>query len=123
MSLQSNGLRGMDLRSVSGITAGFGSLLLAAAFAYGADVEGPPAEGFKTLLPNKTLLTDKKKLRDVEGLVDKIIRGTSLTGNEAVFEAYFVTYLFPQWTQTTEKSLNLLPKERDKFLKDVELSG
>jgi hypothetical protein len=114
----------MFVDGIIGGTAGIGTLLVTAALAWGAEVAGPPAEGFKTLPPNKTLSTDTKKRIEFDGLVRRIINGAPLAGNEAIFDGYYASYLFPEWTQTTEKNLNSLPKERDKFVKNsLELSA
>jgi hypothetical protein len=114
----------MSWREASVAAAGIGALLLTTALACGADVAGPKAEGFKELLPNKILSTDKKKQRDYEDQINRIVRGASLAENEKIFDGYFVTYVFPLWTQTTEKSLNELPKERDKFIRNyLEMSA
>ena len=114
----------MFLRGASGALAGIGSFVLTATLAWGADVVGPKAEGFKELTPSKTLSTDAKKRRDFEDQVRRIINGSTLTGSELVFDGYFTSYVFPQWTQTTEANLNTLPKERDKFVKNsLELSA
>ena len=107
-----------------GALMGFGSLVLTASLAWSADVVGPKAEGFKELTPSPTLSTDAKKRRDFEDQVRRIINGSTLTGSELVFDGYYTSYVFPQWTQTTETNLNLLPKERDKFVKNsLELSA
>ena len=114
----------MLVRGATSAATGIGSLLVTAALVWGADVAGPAAEGFKTLPPNKTLSTDTKKRLEIDGLVRRIINGAPLTGNETIFDGYYASYLFPQWTQTTEANLNLLPKERDKFVKNsLELSA
>jgi hypothetical protein len=115
----------MFLRGACVAAAGIGALLLATAVARGADVAGPKAEGFKELPPNKFLSTDKKKQREYEDLVVKIVKGAApLAESEKIFDGYFASYLFPLWTQTTEKSLNDLPKERDRFVKNyLEMSA
>ncbi|MFN0021229.1 MAG: hypothetical protein ACKVP0_23520 [Pirellulaceae bacterium] len=125
MSFVSDQVREMFVRGLGAATAGgIGTLLVTASLVWGAEVGGPPAEGFKVLPPNKTLSTDIKKKNEIEGLVLRIIRGDSVTGNETIFDGYFASYLFPQWTQTTEKNLNDLPKQRDRFVKNfLELSA
>ncbi len=104
--------------AIIGSTSAIGFVLVTATLSWGADVAAPAAEGFKVLPPNKTLSTDTKKKNEIEGLVMRIIRGDSVTGNETIFDGYFASYLFPQWTQTTEKNLNDLPKQRDRFVKN-----
>lgn len=124
MSSQSIRLQQIIARGFASVAAGMGSLLVTAALVWGADPVGPAAEGFKTIPPNKTLSTDTKKRLEIEGLVRRIINGAPLTGNETIFDGYYASYLFPQWTQTTEEDLKALPKERDKFIKNsMELAG
>lgn len=124
MSLSSNRIQRMFVRGFVKAAAVIVAILSTAASSQGADVGGPPAEGFKTLPPNKTLSTDKKKQREIEALINHIVRGSPMAGSEAVFDAWYTSYVFPQWTQTTEENFSTLPKERDKFIRDsMELSG
>lgn len=108
----------MFWREASVAAAGIGALLLTTALTSGADVAGPKADGFKELPPNKILSADKKKQREYEDQIKRIVGGAPLAESEKIFDGYFITYVFPLWTQTTEKSLNELPKERDKFIRN-----
>ena len=126
MSLQAHGLRRISLRSVF-VSVTTGALLFIATLASGADVAGPAATGFKTKTISPYWVSkekeEKTKARDIEANVRKIMAGAPIAGHETTFDNYFTLVLFPQWTQTTEENLNDLPKARDKFLKEVELSG
>ena len=72
----------MRWREASVAAAGIGALLLTTTLACGADVVGPKADGFKELPPNKILSADKKKQREYEDQILRIVRGAApLAGN------------------------------------------
>lgn len=108
----------VQLRSI--LAGGF--LFFFGAIACSAEPEPPAATGYK-VLPVAAAWGSKKK-SDVDitkPILDNIKKitqqGGSISGFEPQFEKYFQLVLFPQWTQTTEKNLNELPKARDYFVR------
>lgn len=93
--------------------------------AQGADAVGPGGVAFKTLPINPAWLAkDKSTAKEIDGKIKKILADGSISGSETMFDNYFNQVVFARWTQIDEKQLNELPKERDKFLKNiVEASG
>ena len=116
---------GMSLQFRSILAGGF--FLLLGPLAFGADPVGPAAPGYKVLNPPAMWGSKKKEdiaaTRPILDNVKRIIGGGSLDGFEGSFEKYFSLVLFPQWTQTTEKNLEELPKARDTFIKSLEASA
>jgi hypothetical protein len=105
-----------------------GGLTLAASAAL-AQGPAPPAvltdaKGFKYYAPyvDPTLkpidaAKEKGKIRTAETLARRVLSGEApLAGNKTQFDFYYVRMLFPEFTQTTDAALKVLPLERQKFV-------
>jgi hypothetical protein len=82
------------------------------------------AAGYKVLVPFKRLAESKVEEGKVQNNVRAVLLNNENTLNEKgnVFNSYYLLFVFPMMTQTSEEALQGLPERRNKFFRtEVEI--